>query len=101
MDGRLKIMEVNKNIKGDAAGFEALREGMIVTVDAYKHDDDDLNDYMDEHDDGYGQIVSSFDDETGLVWVVGCPYAIPSWIVFRDQDTEMLPNGKEVLEKDN
>ena len=90
-------MHITRSIEGALAGsIEAVR-GMRVTVDSYKHDDEDLAAFMDDHDDGYNQIISNLDNEGDLIWVEGCPYAIPSYIVYADRGIKKSPDGRETI----
>ena len=88
-------MDIYRSIGGDLAGQVPVEVGMVVTVDAYESTDDDLRDYMEERDNGYGEVVESFDDESRLIWVKECPYAIECSIVWRDLSIRIKPNNRE------
>ncbi len=78
-------MDIMSSTKGASDGYATAKTGMVVTVDAYKCDDEDLNEWMDKHDDGVGMVISSIDEDADLLWVEGCPYAIEPWIVWKDR----------------
>ena len=78
-------MQIFRSTNGDLAGFIDIKVGMTVTVDAHKTDDDDLNEWMEDNNDGVGMLVDNWDNESNLVWVKNCPYAIPSEVVWRDE----------------
>lgn len=64
-----------------------LRRGNLVSVDYYKCniDDDKFQEWFKNNtDEGIGVKVIDYNDEDDLVWIENCPYAIPSWIVYKD-----------------
>lgn len=62
-----------------------LKRGQFITVDYYKHDDEDLSSWIEDNtDDGIRVKVIDYDEDAELIWIENCPYAIPSWICYKD-----------------
>lgn len=97
---RKNKMQIKRSYNGDLAGVRELEIGDVITVDAYKGEDEDLASHMDSRGDGVGQVVESFDDEADLIWVEDCPYAIPAWLCWYDRGSKVMPNGRVVDKKE-
>ena len=78
-------MNIMSSVNGDPVGYAEAVTGMVVNVDAYKGDDQELESWMERHDDGTGMIISKIDEEAELLWVRGCPYKIEPWLVWKDR----------------
>ncbi len=64
-----------------------LRRGNLVSIDYYKVNQDDaqFQEWFEQNtDEGICVKVIDYNDADDLVWVENCPYAIPSWVVFKD-----------------
>ena len=64
-----------------------LKRGQYITVDYYKAltDDYELEQwFIDNTDEGIGVKCVDYDECKGLIWIENCPYAIPSYICYKD-----------------
>ena len=75
----VKTSERNRNPK--------LRRGDLVSVDYYKANEDnqEFQEWFKQNtDEGIGVKVTDYSDEDDVIYIENCPFAIPSWIVYKD-----------------
>lgn len=62
-----------------------LRRGDLISVDYYKSDDMEMSDWVENNtDDGIGVKCIDYNDESYLLWIEDCPYAIDPSICYKD-----------------